>query len=181
MVPAMKPPAIELVPAGEADRDVLQAMGRFYVYDMSEYTGWPCPPDGLYACADFGPFWSEPGAHCFFIAVDGERAGFVLVDRNGTLKQTEYNVAEFFVMRKFKGRGVGRAVATTIFDRFRGPWEVMQLPDNRGAIGFWRTVIGAHTGGRYDEARRYSSYLEKEMNVISFDSRAHAVPRPANA
>ena len=177
----MKPPAIALIPAGEADRDVLQAMGRFYVYDMSEYTGWACPPDGLYECADFGTWWSEPGAHCFFIEVDGERAGFVLIDRNATLPQTEYNVAEFFVMRKFKGRGVGRAVATMIFDRFRGPWEVMQLLDNRGAIRFWRKVIGTYTGGRYDEAHRYSAYLEKEMNVISFDSRAHATRRPAHA
>jgi predicted acetyltransferase len=43
-----------------------------------------------------------PGAHCFFIAVDGERAGFVLIDRHGTLPATEYNVAEFFVLRNSK-------------------------------------------------------------------------------
>ncbi len=170
----MKPPAVELVPAREADRDVLQAMGRFYVYDMSEYTGWPCPPDGLYACADFGAWWSEPGAHCFFIAVGGERAGFVLIDRHGSLPATEYNVAEFFVLRKFKGRGVGRSAATMVFDRFRGPWETMQRLDNQGAIEFWRKVVGRYTGGRYDEAHRYAPYLEKEMNVISFDSRAAA-------
>ncbi len=170
----MMSPAVELIPAGEADRDVLQAMGRFYVYDMSEYTGWSCPPNGLYECADFGPYWSEPGAHCFFVEVAGERAGFVLIDRNGTLPHTEFNVAEFFVLRKFKGRGIGRIAARMIFDRFRGPWEVMQLLDNNGAIAFWRRVIGAYTTGRYDEAHRYAPHLEKEMNVISFDSRAHA-------
>jgi predicted acetyltransferase len=167
------PHAVELIPGGEADRDVLQAMGRFYVYDISEFTGWPCPPVGLYECADFGPYWSEPGAHCFFIEVAGERAGFVLIDRHGTLPRTEYNVAEFFVLRKFKGRGIGRIAATMIFDRFRGPWEVMQLLENSGAIAFWRKVIAAYTGGRYHEARRYAPHLEKEMNVISFDSRAH--------
>lgn len=160
--------AVRLVPAGEADRDVIQAMGRFYVYDISEYTGWPCPPDGLYECADFGAYWNEPGAHCFFIEVAGEKAGFALIDRFGSRPETEYNVAEFFVLRKFKGRGVGRAAAISLFDRFRGNWESMQLPDNTGAIGFWRKVIAAYTGGRFTEDLRFVSHLEKDMNVIAF-------------
>ena len=60
-------------------------------------------------------------------------------------------MAEFFVLRGERRRGIGRAAALALFERFGGRWEVAQLRDNGPARAFWRTVITEYTGGRYEE------------------------------
>jgi len=52
-------------------------------------------------------------------------------------------------MRKDRRRGVGEHVARTVFDRFRGRWEVSELRENTAAQSFWRRVIGRYTGGNF--------------------------------
>ena len=48
---------IKLIPASLKEYPIIQNMGRFYVYDISEYMGmeegWEIPEDGLYECIDF--------------------------------------------------------------------------------------------------------------------------------
>lgn len=48
---------VKLILASLKDYPTIQNMGRFYVYDMSEYVGdqegWEMPEDGLYECIDF--------------------------------------------------------------------------------------------------------------------------------
>lgn len=63
----------------------------------------------------------------------------------------DFRMAEFFVLRKHRGRGLGRRAVFTLFDRFRGKWEISELPRNAPAIRFWRRVIGEYSGGRYTE------------------------------
>ena len=58
---------------------------------------------------------------------------------------------EFFVLRKYRGRGVGASVATQLFDRFPGKWEVRELAQNVAALAFWRAVIARYTDGRFVE------------------------------
>jgi|GEM_PF-6002410 len=46
----------ELTPATLEDHPIIQNLGRFYVYDMSEYVrddDWATPSDGFYECVDF--------------------------------------------------------------------------------------------------------------------------------
>jgi len=62
-------------------------------------------------------------------------------------------MAEFFVMRSYRRRGVGLAAAFAAFDRFKGPWEVRQRDENVAAIAFWRRAIHDYTRGNYREVR----------------------------
>lgn len=82
------------------------------------------------------------------ILVDGQVAGFILKHRYSWLPTGEppHFVAEFFVLRKWRRHGVGRAAATELFRRFPGWWEVAQEPENLPAQRFWRQVIGEATG-----------------------------------
>ena len=61
------------------------------------------------------------------------------------------DMAEFFVMRRFRRHGVGEQAAGWLFDRFPGPWEVRQKKENQPATAFWRRAIGRYTDGRFDE------------------------------
>jgi predicted acetyltransferase len=62
------------------------------------------------------------------------------------------SVAEFFVLRNYRGKGVGRAGALRTFSSFpAGPWVVGQTPQNLPAQRFWRRVIAEATGGAVRE------------------------------
>jgi [ribosomal protein S5]-alanine N-acetyltransferase len=167
---------LKLVPASIAEHPIMQNLGRFYVYDMSEYmggeSGWEMPEDGLYECIDFKKYWEIPGAFPFFVRYKNELAGFVIVDNKASDEQVEFNMAQFFIIRKFKAKGLGKAVATQCFDQFKGNWEVMVMPQNQGAYEFWKSVISEYTENQLMEYTRPIKHFENhEMRIFSFDSR----------
>jgi predicted acetyltransferase len=63
-------------------------------------------------------------------------------------------ISEFFVLRKYRRRGVGTYVARRFFSRFPGRWEVAQLAWNVGARRFWRRLITRCAAGVVVESRR---------------------------
>src|SRR5213594_868785 len=82
-------------------------------------------------------------------------AAFVLVrDAAHFAGEGTRDISEFFIVRRHRRRGVGTEVARRVFDRYPGKWEVTQLTRNVYAQAFWRRVIGAYTGGRYEERPR---------------------------
>ena len=159
---------LEIIPAQEANLPVVENLARFYVYDMSEFMGWAVPAGGLFGgCDAFFDDWRGGRNHPFLIRVDGELAGFAGVSGAGS-PAGERSIQEFFVLRKFRHRGIGRAVALRLFEMFVGRWHVSQLAANTPALAFWRDVIRKFTGGRLEEAAEASEW--GEMNVIRFES-----------
>jgi predicted acetyltransferase len=67
--------------------------------------------------------------------VNGEGHGSAAVDRN---------VAEFFILRKYRRGGHGTAAAHAAFDRHPGQWEAAVARRNVGALAFWRKAIASH-------------------------------------
>lgn len=160
---------IEIAPAGDEDLPIVQNLARFYIYDMSEYMGWPCSESGSFGgCDEFFGDWRNGRNSPYVIRVDGELAGFAGIKRAAAEGvRSECLVQEFFILRKFRGKGVGRNVATRLFDKFPGMWKVQQLVQNSPAIGFWREVIRDYTKGHYDEkAERDPRW--GDVNVIRF-------------
>jgi len=162
---------IEILEAGENDIPVIQNLARFYVYDLSEYMGWRCPEHGLFGCRD-DDFWYSKRNHFFVVRVDGELAGFAVIESLGEEnKVADYDVAEFFILRKFRRKGVGRRVAHTLFDKFGGSWQVRQLVDNLPAPIFWRKVISEYTSGNYEESLEFIKEYGWEMVVQRFNNK----------
>lgn len=60
-------------------------------------------------------------------------------------------MSQFFVMKKYRGSGVGRKAAQHIFDQLGGRWEVGQMPANRPAFLFWERVISDYTNDTFDQ------------------------------
>jgi len=151
IMPAM---TVELVRAAKEDAPVLRRLLQYYVYDFSELVGLDVSDDGRFTTPPLDAYWEDAWRHPFLARVDGKHAGFALVHQRSrvTPDASTWDVAEFFVMRKYRRRGVGAALATRVFDTFRGPWEVRQLFVNEAATTFWRSVIGAYTKGRFEEA-----------------------------
>lgn len=140
---------IKLVPFEE--KEVLRHLMQFYLYDFSEFAGFDVNRHGRYEYKFFDHYWTEAGRFPYFIMVDQQYAGFALVNRHGVLLAEGHSIAEFFVMRKYRRRGIGEAAARHVFAQHRGDWEVRVAESNGGARAFWRQVISGYTKGRFDE------------------------------
>jgi predicted acetyltransferase len=144
---------VQVTAAGPDDRARLAVLFELYAYDFSEILAIDVGDDGLFRAPALDEFWTCPRPHAFLIGVDGRLAGFALVQEGSRLTNDEavWDVAEFFVMRKYRRQGVGEHVARSLFDRFRGRWEVRQRIENHGATAFWRRAVGRYTDGRFEE------------------------------
>lgn len=98
---------------------------------------------------------------------DGRPAGFAMVAREThATRQCDYRMAEFFVDRAHRRRGVGRSAVRLILDRFSGRWEIVEYTRNPAAVQFWRNVVAGYTNGRFreraenGEVRQYFTSLQ---------------------
>ncbi|NGZ74536.1 GNAT family N-acetyltransferase [Saccharibacillus alkalitolerans] len=143
---------LELVP--EQRRAVIENLLQFYLYDFTLYLDIAADENGKFPdYPDLDEFWSRPDCKFpFLIRANGEPAGLALVERNDENgRKPSYYMVEFFVLHKFRRRGVGARAAVMLFDRFKGRWKVTQLKNNEPAQRFWRQVIGTYTVGSYKE------------------------------
>ncbi|EWC62075.1 hypothetical protein UO65_2589 [Actinokineospora spheciospongiae] len=145
---------IELVTVDEADKSVLANLVQFYQYDFSEIRDLALTRHGTFTYRYLDPYFTEVGREADFITVDGRLAGFALtrgdVDDDGS-----WNVAEFFVARGHRRRGVARESARRLFARRPGLWTLSVDHNNRPAAALWRSVIGAVAVGPVAETDRY--------------------------
>jgi ribosomal-protein-alanine N-acetyltransferase len=136
--------APRLVPAIAADLPVMQNLGRFYVYEMARtchaIAGYSCPPDGLWECMDFGPYFREACFHPFLLRSGEEPAGFAVVrDMDGDMRGA-WNMEQFFVTAPHQRGGHGRRIFRELLGRFPGAWRIEVLPQNSVGLAFWRSV-----------------------------------------
>lgn len=169
---------VQLVLLKPEDLPRAQRMARFFLYDMLEYMGsnprWSFPESGYYECQTLKEFFINIGKDAFpyFVIYNGELAGFILIDRKHVYPGTQYNLSEFFILRKFKGQGLGRYVAEQVFNKHPAIWEVQQMVENCAAIRFWEKVITKYTKNRYTRALKSVPYLKGRIQVVEqFDSR----------
>jgi predicted acetyltransferase len=169
---------ISLDPAGATERPVLENLFQLYAYDWSELGRLEVGHDGRFADPSLGVYWQDADRHPFLIRVDGRLAGFALVGARSRLtgEAGVFDMAEFFVMRGYRRRGVGFAAAAAAFDRFAGPWQVRQRDENVAATAFWRRAIARYTDGNYQEVRCDDAAWIGP--VQSFSSQAAARRRP---
>ena len=90
-------------------KSVFIQMLELYQYDFSEFSDDDINEYGYFGYAHIDDYWNEEGRHPFFIRVNGKLAGLVLVRsccEHNTLPNP-HCIAEFFVMKKYRQKGVG--------------------------------------------------------------------------
>ncbi|SHF89943.1 Predicted acetyltransferase [Streptoalloteichus hindustanus] len=113
---------------------------QFYLHDFSEIREAELTPHGTFVYNYLDYYFTETTREAYFIRADGHLAGFALargdVDDDGS-----WNVAEFFVVRRHRGRGVAREAARLLFARHPGEWTLSVDHNNERAGSFWRSVV----------------------------------------
>jgi predicted acetyltransferase len=142
---------IEVIQAGIEDKPILQRMMELYQYDFSEFEDTDLDGHGMFGYAYLDHYWVEVNRWPYLVRVDGKLAGFVLVSQHTFIAQDGRSISEFFILRKYRLKGVGSQVARWIFDHHPGKWEVFEYYNNLPSQAFWRKVITEYTAGNFIE------------------------------
>jgi ribosomal-protein-alanine N-acetyltransferase len=181
--PAGAPPVllVDLDVATPADVPTLRRLTQLYLYDIGSAVGWDVAADGTFGDpAVIQRFWDfAAGRLGYLIRVEGQLAGFALV-REGSYygDPGTREMSEFFLLRRYRGRGIGERVAVALFDRFPGPWEVRELEGNVAAQRFWHAVIDRYTAGAFAETRRTDARFSGTVQHFASGREGRAAPGP---
>lgn len=139
---------VEVVPAPPEQESVIANLLELYAHDFSEYVELRLGPDGRFGYERLRLYWEEPGRHPFIIRADGQLAGFAFVRKGSEISDDAevWDMAEFFVARGFRRRGVGMRAARELWRRFPGRWEVRVIDRNRKAKEFWQRAVEEFLG-----------------------------------
>ena len=162
---------VEVVPAAPEQESILAHLLELYAHDFSEFHHLELGADGRFGYRHLPLYWSEPGRYPFLIKVNGRLAGFVFVKRASAVsyRETVWDMAEFFIVRAYRRRGIGRKAAHEVWRRFAGPWEVRVMQSNRMALHFWQRAVTTFNGELIHPA-----HIEKEGQwwyVFAFESK----------
>ena len=130
-------------------REVLANLAQFYVYDFSElYPDKPeleFEPNGRFGdLTHLDKYFSEPGRVALLIRSDEAIIGFALLNQvSDCREQIDFNMAEFFIARKYRRRSYGNAAAHAVFAAYRGEWELSVARPNVAGQKFWSLTLNS--------------------------------------
>lgn len=153
----------------ENGKEIILNLMQLYTYELSffedETTNFKLLDNGLYAMSRYIElYWKEEKRHPYILKCDGKLAGFVLERFN---EDNMNEIAEFFVLNKYRKLGAGTFMANEMFKRYKGKWEIRTLLQNKRAQEFWRKVIKETSDDNYEEHlirdnSRYAFHFENK-------------------
>jgi len=151
-----------------ADYATIENMWRYYVYDMGRYCGfikgWECPIDLSFVPDDLTHYFLDQAKQVYLVKVGGQLAGFVFLKKCVVSSSVEWRVCEFFIAGKYQSIGIGQQVAKEVFSLYPGKWSLTVMPENLGALKFWRKTIKEVLGVEYTEVHKTVEELATPEN-----------------
>jgi predicted acetyltransferase len=144
-----RPAQVVLEPVVREQAAVLNNLFELYAHDFSEFVPLDVKPSGRFDVAVGEQWWARDDHAPFFIRWNGKLCGFALVRKGSRITGDGdvMDVAEFFVVRGARGKGVGAAAACALFAAFPGHWEIRVRQANAPALRFWSRVLASASGG----------------------------------
>ena len=131
---------VAIRPARNEDKAAIANLIQLYLHDLTEFMPFPVGADGRFEYGFLDRFWRFP----YFIMQDNEIAGLALViDECPLTGQSPcWFMAEFFVLRAYRGRGVGKAALDLALKAHPGAWHIAVPHANAAAQKFWPRALG---------------------------------------
>lgn len=137
---------------GIHNRYILENLIQLYLYDLSNVFDININEDGLFYY-DLDNFFGNSDNMAYLIEVNYELVGFIMIDKNFKILDdnidNSYNLAEIFILNKYRKNGIGKMIVFDFFDNYRGNWEVRSVPLSKDAELFWKKIINVYTNGNY--------------------------------
>lgn len=174
---------VELQLCNIEEKFIINNIYPLYLHDLSEVWGHKINRYGVFEESDirtlaeqnrvFDIWWEHPEVlFPYLIKVDDLPAGLAFV---ATPPYTpcpdyiNYYLNEFFILRSYRGKGVGEQAIRQLLDKMQGHWELHTNCTNRNvrAQKFWRKTLKAYTNNNYNEELGYHPE-QGEMLVFRF-------------
>ena len=146
---------VSVSPATETEGPALRRLMQLYCYDFNDFSNMPIHGDGTFGDPEFIEGQFGPRHTTYVLRFGGTLAGFAIVSPRSYLtgKSSVTDMAQFFVMRGYRRKGIGRTAVTNLFDRHPGAWEVRVIDENSVANAFWRSAIDGYTSGAFEVSK----------------------------
>jgi predicted acetyltransferase len=162
------------------DATLLANLLELYSHDLSDTFGLELGRDGRFGYQNLPLYWSEPERRFpFLIRWGSQVAGFAFATRGlqASIDIDAFDVAEFFVLRRYRKSGVGRRAAFLLWNRFASRWIVRVSEANAIGHRFWTRIIAEYSNGVFTEtARPATPHMWRVFSFVSAKDAARASP-----
>ncbi|MBM6382973.1 MAG: GNAT family N-acetyltransferase [Paenibacillus sp.] len=175
---------------GMEEKFIINNIYPLYLHDLSEVWERKTNRYGVFENDDtrtlieqnrvFDIWWEHPNIlFPYLITVDDIPAGLAFVATSPFIPcphSIDYYMNEFFLLRNYRGRGVGEEAVRQIIGKMPGQWEVQTNPTERNerAKRFWRRTLNTCINGKYSEELGHHPDVG-EMLVFRFSTSSEKV------
>lgn len=134
---------IELVPTDPEQIELISNLYQFYAYESSDWELQDVEEDGRFYIHDehLMRYWHEPDWSANLLRVNGEVAGFVLIERSELPGIDALELADLFILKRYRRRGIGRSLMGEVLMSGHENWLVRYYPHDEVADAFWGKVL----------------------------------------
>jgi len=134
--------------ASSSERRSIESLVQFYSYEFIRIEP-PCSTrfddqDCYPPFVDLDRYWRIEGFRPLLIRAEERLAGFALINTHSRRgEKVEFNMAEFFIAREHRGRGVATEAVRLVMAQYAGRWEIAAAEHNMAAKMFWSRTLAA--------------------------------------
>ncbi|MDF2538259.1 MAG: hypothetical protein K0S76_1280 [Herbinix sp.] len=139
--------------AAPEEKLIIHNLYSLYLHDLSEFTD-DIEPDeqGLLLWDSEDLYWEKPSLHPFLIFAQEKPIGFILLSEPPYVKEgCNYCIQEFFILRKYRNKGVGKKAVNQLLQNYKGIYCIIILERNTNALSFWRKLHD-YNNTKYEES-----------------------------
>lgn len=138
----MQNKSVSVVKATATDKSTVANLIQLYLYDMTDEEPFPLERNGLFSYDMLERFWQHP----YLLFYGEELAGFALVVTGNpvTSNAKPYFLAEFFILRGYRGKGLGTDSFNKIVQYHPGLWEIGAMEKNTQAKAYWAKTLSPY-------------------------------------
>jgi len=120
---------------------------QLYLHDFSDFAmdsdaTWDVSDDGFFQYKYFDSYWIDSSREPLLFRMDDQIVGFApLNEWSASGRGIGCGMGDFFIMRKYRGMGLGKRAALEIIRDRPVNWEIAVRDYNKPALSFWRSVV----------------------------------------
>lgn len=139
----------QIITVKNSEKEKLYKLLQYALYDGSQYVANYLNDDCAFDYTWFDNYFTDQDRDAYFIKIDNEFIGMVMVNENLIINKNGKSIAEFLILPSFRRKHIGKKVAYDIFEKYKGDWEVQPMENNPIAYSFWKNIINEYTNGNY--------------------------------
>jgi predicted acetyltransferase len=134
---------VELIQTGPEEAELIRNLYQYYAYESSDWEQEDVEADGRFYIHDehLARYWQDPQWSANLLLVDGYIAGFLLIEGCELPGIEALELADLFILKRYRRKGIGRAIATQVLCSGEADWLVRFYDQDEVSQAFWRVVL----------------------------------------